>query len=147
MITTKLIRRVRVLLAVSVVLVLVGACGGDGPGDTGPTVEFFDGIIPDTVPSDFPFPAEGVPGASLINRGGGDVITELTMRVPAPRTSVFAYFQANLPLRDYEVVSVDDQSGRLEIAFEKDDVAGTVSLEEEISIQVTTVVLEMESPS
>ena len=135
----------RVLLALGLCIVVATACGDDGESG-GPQIEFFDGVVPSTVPDDFPLPDAAIPGAALVNSGVDPVFTEVTMRIPAPRESVFAYFQANLPLREYSLGSVNDHLGRLTIEFTKGDLSGTLDLQEEISIQVTTVVLKLNPP-
>ncbi len=143
MVTSSSFRSGRVIAVFAAALLVLAACGGDGTRDDGPELEFLDGEVPSTVPDDFPIPAEAVAGKGLINRGIDPVYTELTMRIPAPAESVFAYFQDNLPLRDYDIESVESLQDRIVVAFSKGELEGELRLQEEISIQVTTVVLEL----
>lgn len=102
------------------------------PSTTGPAVTsdpdqsivLGSGTVPETLPAEFPLPAEAVIGSTLIDRNRD--LTEVVMRVPAGVDAVAAFFATNLVNRGYTVDSSAGDSARWEIALSGRGLSGTV---------------------
>ena len=133
----------RPLISFSVLLVavslVIGACTGDtdvsddtsttaAPSDdSGESVVFGKGTMPDTVPGDFPFPAEAVIGSTLIDRNRG--LTEVVTPYPANVEQIVSFFETNLAGAGFTIVSSDGSEVDWEIEFERDGLSGSVLIE------------------
>ena len=101
---------------------LAAACSDDAP--TG--LVFGEGEIPETVPDDFPIPEGANVGSTLIDYDRGK--TEVLAIVPAEMDAVLRYYETNLSNAGYTIESSDGNQAEWEIAFNDDDVDGTVLL-------------------
>lgn len=89
-------------------------------------VVFGSGSIPDTMPVEFPFPDEAVIGSTLIDRNRN--LTEVIFRVPAAVTALAAFYEANLPNRDYTVDFSSGTETMWEIEFSGNASTGTIAI-------------------
>ncbi len=135
----------RLIAAAAALLFFLAACGNEGvtegsnQGAGSQDVEFTDGTIPESLPSDFPLPAQGVIGTGMINRTSGQ--TELIVRVPAPVPAVVEFFESNFEARGYEVTASEAEGAEgWTMSYEKDDISGTLDLSL-VGEQITQVVL------
>lgn len=139
------------VLSAFVIAACSGADGGSGTTATtagsqgsGPVdVEFLTGELPESLPGDFPIPAQGVIGSGMINRTAGT--TELIIRIPAPVPVATKFYEDNFEARDYEVTSSDAKGADgWVIGFAKDDVTGTVELSS-IGVDISQAVIRAET--
>ncbi len=131
-------RSMRILIVAVVSALVLAACSGDDGGSgatttaaaqgSGPVdVEFLDGELPDSLPGDFPIPAQGVIGSGMINSTTGT--TELIIRIPASVPVATKFYEDNFEARDYEITSSEAKGAEgWVVGFAKDDVTGTVEL-------------------
>ncbi len=110
---------------------LVAACSSSDSDDTttttGEDLVFGSGELPETVPSDFPFPDQAVIGTTLIDRPRG--LTEFITTYPAIVPDVVAFYETNLPAAGYEIVSSEGNDGTWDLEFAKDDLTGEISVD------------------
>ncbi len=92
--------------------------------DPNETIVLGSGSIPDTMPSEFPVPAEAVVGSTLIDRNRN--LTEVVMRVPAGVEAAAGFFTTNLPNRGYTVDSSTGDASRWDIALSGGGITGTI---------------------
>lgn len=128
----------RIVVAGVVTALFLAACSGDDGGSgatttagtqgSGPVdVEFLTGVRPDSLPGDFPIPAQAVIGSGMINRTNG--ATELILRIPASVPVATKFYEDNFEARDYDVTSSDAKGAEgWVITFARDEVTGTVEL-------------------
>ena len=132
-------RHVLLLLTAVAFAVAIAACGGDGGSNEGEIV-FGSGEIPQTMPDDFPLPQGLVIGSTLIDGKNG--VTEVTYNIPANRSSVQLFYEQNFPIAGYTVVSSEPVEPRYVVTFEKDELSGTVTIQEGIE-GVSTVTVRV----
>ncbi len=136
--------RWRHALAVAAMTVAIAACSGNSPVvtevlpsttattaapttiDANATVIFGSGSVPETLPADFPIPAESVIGGTMIDYNRN--LTELILRVPAGLEALVGFFDTNLPTRGYEIVSSAGTATNWEVEFSNDAVTGTIAI-------------------
>lgn len=117
-------KRLRCLVLVLVVLLV--ACGDDTSEDTSPVI-FGEGEIPPTVPDDFPTPATGVIGSTLIDRINHK--TEFGVQMKADLTTAVQYYEFELVNRGYVVTSSAALSESLwRIQFHQGELIGEVTV-------------------
>jgi hypothetical protein len=144
----------RIVIVAVVTALAVVACSGDDDGSgatttagsqgSGPVdVEFLTGELPESLPGDFPIPAQGVIGSGMINRTAGT--TELIIRIPALVPAATKFYEDNFEARDYEVTSsaAKGADGWV-IGFAKDDLTGTVELSP-IGVDLSQAVIRAET--
>ncbi len=136
----------RVLVAAAVVTLLASACSDD-PGESSstsasPTASttsivtttvasgdfvFGSGVLPGSVPADFPLPNGSIIDSTLVNTVTG--FTEASILVPAEVDIAGLFFEQNLLARDYEYDAEQRDGGaRWVVTFSKDGVAGTIDI-------------------
>lgn len=130
--------RSHLLRLVAAVLLSVGAASCSGDDDASATatgsqgsgtvdVEFFNGEVPESLPGDFPIPAQAVIGSGMINRTSGT--TELIVRIPASVPAATAFYEDNFTARSYEIISSEAKVGDgWVIEFGREGLTGTVEL-------------------
>lgn len=136
----------RYALAATALAIVAAACSGNtvttvvepsitsstttsGPtttADPDQAVVFGSGAIPETMPSEFPFPEQAVIGSTLIDRNRN--VTEVVFRVPAGVESLAAFFEANLPNRNYTIDSSAGAETMWDIAFSGNGGSGTIAI-------------------
>lgn len=121
---------------------VVGACGDDATATVAAgDVVFGEGEIPATVPSDFPVPAAGVIGTTVIDRINHK--TEFNVQIPVDLISAVQFFELELVSRGYVVTrseALSEQNWR--IAFRQGELIGEVvvnTLGDEVSQAVVTL--------
>ena len=82
--------------------------------------------IPETMPEEFPFPQEAVIGSTLIDRNRN--LTEVIFRVPAGVPALVAFYEANLPNRNFIVDSSAGGETEWDIAFSSEVGTGTIAI-------------------
>jgi len=87
-------------------------------------IVFGSGVLPSSVPADFPIPEQAVIGSTLVDTPRG--ITEVILTYPADVVSVADFYATNLPALGYTVDSSAGSDASWEIAFSKDDLTGVV---------------------
>lgn len=88
-------------------------------------MQFNEGRIPDSVPSDFPIPARAVVGATMVDTVNHR--TEFTLNIDSDSLAVIQFFTIELVNQGYVI----DRSSSLdqatwEIVFSRNEVAGTI---------------------
>jgi hypothetical protein len=110
--------RRRVPLAALLALALVvSACGDDEPAATTEAITFGEGVIPDSVPEDFPIPAGAEIGNTLVDRINHK--TEFSLTIRSDPTSAVQFFQVGLVNQGYVVESSDGNQTLWEITFSR----------------------------
>lgn len=89
-------------------------------------IVFGSGSIPETVPVEFPFPEQAVIGSTLIDRNRS--LTEVIFRVPAGVEALVAFYEANLPSREFSVDSSEGGETNWDIAFSGNGSSGTIAI-------------------
>ncbi len=135
-----------VALVVGVVMAL-SACGGDDAAtttvDPSEDVVFGSGSLPESMPSDFPVPAEAVIGSTLMVRSAGT--TEVIMRLPVEVPAAASYFEQNLDARGFDVtVSTSSTDSSVTVEIARDDLSGTIDLRQ-ATPQVTEAIMRFTS--
>lgn len=90
------------------------------------SIVFGSGSMPDTMPAEFPIPAEAVIGSTLIDRDRGR--TEMIVRVSSELEALTAFYDTNLPGRGFAVDSSGEIGAGWTIAFSGADGTGTVEI-------------------
>ncbi len=122
--------RHRFTVIVPVVLLALAAAGCSGDDATPTTtvaqddVVFGQGSVPETVPDDFPVPAQAVIGSTLILRSAGK--TEMIVRLPAAVAAAVAYYEDNLAARGYTVSESAGNENDWQMVFARDGLSGTI---------------------
>jgi hypothetical protein len=88
---------------------------------------FGSGSMPDTVPTDFPFPEQAVIGSTLIDRTRG--LTEVITTYPANVEEVAAFYEANLPTFGFVIGSSGGSDGAWTLVFTRDGLEGVIELD------------------
>jgi hypothetical protein len=115
-------------LAIALAVTVAAGCSdsGDDPATGNTEIEFGRGVMPETVPSDFPVPTEAVINATLVD--GANNRTEVNMLFPAEIAVVARFFDVNLVNRGYLVGSSTGTELSWTIEFSKDQLSGTIEL-------------------
>ncbi len=98
---------------------------GQMPTDL-PTLEFGNGELPVTVPSDFPIPEPSAIATTMIDRSRD--LTEVVFNVGATVDDVVAFYTVNLPRLGYEITGPSKINGESVIAFVGNGIDGDVTL-------------------
>ncbi len=143
---------VRLVALVALCTMIATSCsGGSGANSTttaatgsgAPDIEFTDGVLPESLPGDFPIPAQAVVGSGMVNRTAGT--TELIIRIPASVEAVAKFFDDNFAARGYDVISSEaNGASGWAITFEKDGLSGTIELSP-VGIDISQAVLRAEA--
>lgn len=112
------------LVVLLALLVVAGALGGCGSRERVITEE---GEIPDSVPDDFPFPADATVGVSVVDREAHQ--TELALALPRGVEEAAQYYLVNLVSSGYVVERSAGDDTRWDIRFSRDGLRGTVRIE------------------
>ena len=127
-------RTTAMALAIAAVAVL-GACSGSAtdPATTTqplptnlPTLEFGTGVLPATVPSNFPMPQPSVITTTMVD--GTRELTEIAFNVGSDVDGAKVFFTASLPPLGYEAKEIPDGHGGVTIEFLGHGIEGTVTL-------------------
>lgn len=132
-------------------LVTLAACGGDGTPSTTTSaaspsddVVFSSGVLPETIPDDFPVPAEAVIGSTLVVRSTN--ATEAIMRLPVAVEVAVAYYEDNLDARGFEVKSSEARAdGGWDMEIGRDDFSGTLDFRP-APPELTQIVMRFSTP-
>lgn len=118
-------RRLAPLAALLAISLVVSGCGDDEPAATTEAVTFGEGVIPDSVPEDFPIPAGAAIGNTLVDRINNK--TEFSLTIRSDPTSAVQFFQVGLVNSGYVVESSDGNQTLWEITFSRgQDLTGSV---------------------
>jgi hypothetical protein len=91
-----------------------------------PALEFGTGVLPATVPSDFPMPQPSVITTTMVDSARD--LTEIAFNVGGDVDDVELFFVAGLPPLGYETGVTPDGRGGVIIDFEGNGIEGNVSL-------------------
>ncbi len=126
------------IAVVAAVVVLGAACTGTAaePATTTsstttipaeiPDLEFGSGVVPFTVPADFPIPETAVVGTTMIDGMNGR--SEMNVNFPAQMVDVVEYYETNLSVLGYDVTDSKGSETEWDIVHTKDGVEGTIHL-------------------
>ena len=92
--------------------------------DPNESVVFGSGSIPETMPQEFPFPEQAVIGSTLIDRNRN--VTEVIFRVPAGVGALAAFYESNLPNRNFTIDSSAGGDTKWDFTFSGNAVTGTI---------------------
>jgi hypothetical protein len=126
-------------LAVAAALVL-SACSGSNDETTAtqaatttealptdlPPLEFGKGVMPITVPSNFPMPEQSRISTTMID--GSRELTEVVFNVGGNIHDVKAFYTTNLPQLGYEITDVADGTNETTLSFIGHGIDGAVTL-------------------
>ena len=127
-------RRTATAIAVSAALFL-SACSGTAVESTTsteplprdlPALEFGTGVLPVTVPRNFPMPDPSAITTTMID--GSRELTEVAFNVGGALDDVTLFYTTNLPNLGYEVTEVSDGGGSTTIVFIGHGIDGAVTL-------------------
>lgn len=119
------VRRLVAVVALLTLVVVVAACGDGEPAGTTQAVTFGEGVIPDSVPEDFPIPDGAEVGSTLVDKINDR--TEFTLAIRSDPTSAVQFFQVGLVNQGYVVGSSEGNQTLWEITFSKgDDLTGSI---------------------
>ncbi|HUU61016.1 MAG TPA: hypothetical protein VMX37_01320 [Acidimicrobiia bacterium] len=108
-------------LAVGVLIVTLGGCGSPERLSVG------EGEIPESVPDDFPVPADATVGASVVDREKH--ATEFSLDLPRGVEQAAEYYLVNLVSSGYVVETSAGDATRWNIRFSRETLRGTVRIE------------------
>ena len=91
-----------------------------------PALEFGSGVLPITVPSNFPMPEPSAITTTMID--GTRELTEVAFNVGGNIEDVTVFYTTNLPKRGYEITESSEGSGVVTIAFLGHGIDGVVTL-------------------
>jgi len=131
-------RRLMLVLACGALALIAAGCGDDGPEATATTspgatcsvpgadsVTWATGIVPASVPGDFPMPADAVVGTTMVDRANRRTEFALTLRADA--STVVQYYTVSLVSAGFVVNSSgSDALGTWRIEFSRGELLGTV---------------------
>jgi len=115
-----------------VVLTLVAAGCGDSTASstTAPSgaggVELGQGVMPSTVPGDFPVPQRSSVGSTMVVADSG--LTEIVMRIGTAPEIAALFFEQNLPARGFTVARSETDGSRWTIEFSDESLTGTIEI-------------------
>ncbi len=130
----------RLALIALALVVVVAACGDDGGSESIEAIVFGEGVIPESVPDDFPIPANAVVGTTLVDKINNR--TEFRLTLQADITATIQFFQVGLVNKGYVVDSSDGTAAEWTLRFSDGTLTGTVfitSPSPEISAAVVSV--------
>lgn len=141
-------RSLRVVLVAVVAAVSLAACsGGDDTSTTIGAIDpndvvFGSGELPESLPDDFPVPAEAVIGSTLVVASTGS--TEMIVRIPSSFDVAATYYEQNLEARGYTVESSESVSDtRWELELSRESLTGNITLTA-IGSDITEAVMQFE---
>jgi hypothetical protein len=112
-----LLRRFAPLAALLALTLVVSACGDDEPAATTEALTFGEGVIPESVPDDFPIPVGAEIGNTLVDKLNNN--TEFALTIRSDPTSAVQFFQVGLVNQGYVVESSDGNQTIWEITFSR----------------------------
>lgn len=127
-------RQVQVAFRIALILlvaVLGAACdSGDARSEKTqppvPDLEFGEGVVPFTVPDDFPLLRSAEVGATMMDGVNGR--TEMSVIFPASVPSVVEFYESALPGAGFDVSESQVSGSGWEIRFTRNDVDGHILL-------------------
>jgi hypothetical protein len=132
-------RKAVVALAVATVLVVSACSGSDTESTTSvptptteapqrdlPDLEFGSGVMPFTVPSNFPVPVQSKIATTMID--GSRELTEVVFNIGGHIVDVKAFYTTNLPRLGYEITDVADGTNRSTLSFIGNGIDGELRL-------------------
>lgn len=117
--------RSRIVAVAAAALVVAAACGG-GSSEPPPPVELGEGVLPASVPTDFPIPVSAVVGSTLVNHP--QTYTEVELRIIATAPEMVQFYTVALVNGGYVIDSSEETGGEWTITFRKDDIEGRVEV-------------------
>ena len=128
----------RILIAlIAVVALVAAACSGsatdglaDSAGETTTTIELPDlefgrGVMPVSVPAQWPMPEQAVIGSTMVDGVNGR--TEVIVTLPSTVEEVVTYFTTNLPVVGFTITRSEGSDGNWVIEFAGQGVTGTAT--------------------
>ena len=91
-----------------------------------PDLEFGKGVLPITVPANFPIPVQTTISTTMID--GSRELTEVVMNIGGNIHDVKAFFTVNLPRFDYEVTKEADTTNQTTVFFVGNGIDGNIRL-------------------
>jgi hypothetical protein len=128
------LRRSIIALALAAAIA-VSACSGSATETTTttealptdlPALEFGNGVLPVTVPSNFPMPQPSTIATTMID--GSRELTEVVFNVGGNIDDVRAFYATNLPRLGYEVSEEREGNGDTKIALVGHGIDGVITL-------------------
>jgi hypothetical protein len=127
----------RILMVVVAAVAIVGAGCSDNPETsttdgvtTGDDVVFGDGVMPDTIPADFPLPTGSAVGSTMVVSKSG--FTEVVVRVSAGMGISAEFFNQGLAQAGYSVDRSEADGAGWVIEFSKDSTRGSLDITEPV---------------
>lgn len=133
------ISRTGLVATVIAIALVLAACGGDStdttvsaadelpPADSLPELEFGNGELPITVPSNWPMPEQHKVAGTMID--GTRTLTEVVYTAGGEVLSVVASYERALPEAGYEYDTVKDGDTKYTIAFSGNGIEGELLLQ------------------
>ncbi len=130
---------IRLVAALLVGIAVMAACSDDGAA-TGTTeaVVFGEGVIPESVPDDFPIPSNSVVGTTLVDKINNR--TEFRLTVVADITSTVQFFQVGLVNQGYIINSSEGNATEWTLTFSDGDLQGQIFTTPQSDSVTTSVV-------
>lgn len=129
------VRRVALLLVVFIVA--VAACGDDDGDASDDAVVFGEGVIPESVPDDFPVPGNAVVGTTLVDKINNRTEFRLTLRGDITATTQF--FQVGLVNQGYVVDSSEGSAAEWTLGFSDGPLDGSILITSQGSVSAAVV--------
>lgn len=125
----------RAVVALAIAGAIVSACAGEATEPTTtteplptdlPALEFGQGVLPVTVPLNFPMPEPSAISTTMID--GSRELTEVAFNVGGNIEDVTAFYTINLPSLGYEITQTSDDDSRVTVSFIGHGIDGVVTL-------------------
>ena len=91
-----------------------------------PDLEFGKGVLPITVPANFPIPEQSTISTTMID--GSRELTEVIMNIGGNIHDVKAFFTVNLPRFGYEITEEADTTNQTTVFFVGNGIDGQIAL-------------------
>lgn len=117
---------------------VAAACGGSSEPEA--AVEFGEGVLPESVPKDFPVPLTAVIGTTIVNHPQS--YTEAQIRVASSAPELVQYYTVALVNNGYVIDSSGETGGEWTIVFRKEDLEGRVEIST-LSTEVASAFLRL----
>jgi len=132
-------RGARLTAALLAAVLVVAACGDDNATtDTTDAIQFGEGTIPNSVPADFPIPADSVVGTTLVDKINNR--TEFQLTIVADMTSTVQFFQVGLVNQGYIIDSSEGNSVAWTVTFSNGEIRGEILITPQTGQVSTSVV-------
>jgi len=120
-------RALLVLAALGALTLTLAGCGDSAQSDDGASVVFGEGVIPASVPADFPVPEGAVVGTTLVDRMNHR--TEFRLNLAEEATAVIQYYTVSLVSAGYVVDNSEGDITLWSIEFSRDTLRGSVLIQ------------------